>query len=180
MATLKNLVDETTVIKNELKTCHTNLKNNLVSKGVTVSSNDKMLNLINKISSISTVTKIVASDNVLFNCISSTNNTDNSISVPGNGSQALSILNFQSIFTGSIRIDLTAWSKSYSSYVKIDFVKNGTKLKTFSVSNSPAIISYDFNNILKGDTLTIQVYHSFNSNNLSVGVSKLEIKGDVA
>ena len=29
MATLKNLVDETTNIKDELKTCHTNLKNNL-------------------------------------------------------------------------------------------------------------------------------------------------------
>ena len=30
MSTLKQLVDETTNIKNELKTCHTNLKSNLI------------------------------------------------------------------------------------------------------------------------------------------------------
>ena len=34
MATLKQLVDETTNIKNELKTCHANLKTNLIDKGV--------------------------------------------------------------------------------------------------------------------------------------------------
>ena len=30
MSTLKQLVDETTNIKNELRTCHSNLKNNLI------------------------------------------------------------------------------------------------------------------------------------------------------
>ena len=30
MATLKNLVDETTNIKNELVECHSNLKNNII------------------------------------------------------------------------------------------------------------------------------------------------------
>ena len=49
MATLKSLVDETTNIKNELKTCHTNLKNNLIEKGVECSDSDKMLALINKV-----------------------------------------------------------------------------------------------------------------------------------
>ena len=52
MATLKSLVDETTNIKNELKTCHANLETNLTAKGVTVGSSDKMLNLISKISNI--------------------------------------------------------------------------------------------------------------------------------
>ena len=52
MATLKSLVDETTVIKNELKTCHTNLKNNLSAKGVGVLNSDKMPSLINKINDI--------------------------------------------------------------------------------------------------------------------------------
>ena len=54
MATLKQLVDETTNIKNELKTCHTNLKNNLINKGVECSSTDKISNLIDKVKDVST------------------------------------------------------------------------------------------------------------------------------
>ena len=53
MATLKSLVDETTNIKNEIKTCHANLKNNLIEKGVECSDTDKMLILINKVCDIS-------------------------------------------------------------------------------------------------------------------------------
>ena len=52
MATLKNLVDETTNIKNELVTCHTNLKNNLISKGVECSDSDKMSSLIDKVAKL--------------------------------------------------------------------------------------------------------------------------------
>ena len=48
MATLKSLVDETTNIKNELKSCHSNLKNNLINKGVSISSGDKLSTLVNK------------------------------------------------------------------------------------------------------------------------------------
>lgn len=55
MATLKNLVDETTNIKNELVTCHSNLKNNLVEKGVECSNADKMPTLINKIKELGLV-----------------------------------------------------------------------------------------------------------------------------
>ena len=53
MATLKNLVDETTNIKNELVICHSNLKNNLIKKGVECSDTDKMSSLIDKINEIS-------------------------------------------------------------------------------------------------------------------------------
>ena len=52
MSTLKQLVDETTNIKNELKTCHTNLKNNLIEKGVECSDTDKLLRLANKVGEI--------------------------------------------------------------------------------------------------------------------------------
>lgn len=52
MATLKNLVDETTNIKNELKTCHANLKNNLIEKSIECSSTDKLLSLVNKVGEI--------------------------------------------------------------------------------------------------------------------------------
>ena len=52
MSTLKQLVDETTNIKNELKTCHTNLKSNLIEKGVECSDTDKLLSLANKVGEI--------------------------------------------------------------------------------------------------------------------------------
>ena len=64
MATLKNLVDETTNIKNELKTCHTNLKNNLVEKGVEISSRDKLSTLVDKVGEIKQAVKIIASDEI--------------------------------------------------------------------------------------------------------------------
>lgn len=54
MSTLKQLVDETTNIKNELIVCCNNLKNNLADKGVEVLSSDKMPNLIDKVKDIST------------------------------------------------------------------------------------------------------------------------------
>lgn len=53
MTTLKSLVDETTNIKDELVTCYTNLKNNLVDKGVEVLPSDKMLILIDKVNNVS-------------------------------------------------------------------------------------------------------------------------------
>lgn len=52
MATLSELVSKTTQIKNDLTTCHAKLKTNLTGKGVTVSSSDKMLTLVNKINDI--------------------------------------------------------------------------------------------------------------------------------
>lgn len=52
MSTLKQLVDETANIKNELKTCHTNLKNNLIEKGVECSDTDKLLSLVGKVGEI--------------------------------------------------------------------------------------------------------------------------------
>lgn len=52
MPTLSELVSETTTIKNNLNTCHSNLKTKLEKKGVAVSSSDKITDLINKIDSI--------------------------------------------------------------------------------------------------------------------------------
>ena len=52
MSTLKQLVDETTNIKNELITCHANLKTNLIDKGVQILEEDKILNLVRKIADI--------------------------------------------------------------------------------------------------------------------------------
>ena len=63
MATLKNLVDETTNIKNELVECHTNLKNNLITKGIEAGSLDKLSVLVGKIKNI-TATYITAGDSI--------------------------------------------------------------------------------------------------------------------
>ena len=63
MTTLKKLVDETTNIKDELVTCHTNLKNNLITKGVECSDADKLSSLVNKVGEISTVVTVESSDN---------------------------------------------------------------------------------------------------------------------
>lgn len=52
MSTLKQLVDETTNIKDEIITCHANLKNNLIEKGVECSDTDKLLRLANKVGEI--------------------------------------------------------------------------------------------------------------------------------
>lgn len=49
MATLKQLVDETTNIKNELISCHSDLKNNLINEGVEILDSDKMSDLIDKL-----------------------------------------------------------------------------------------------------------------------------------
>lgn len=76
MATLEELVNEVTTIKNELKTCHTNLKNNLVSKGITVSSTDKMSSLINKVANIEkekhNLPKYYSTSGLLLSCLTST------------------------------------------------------------------------------------------------------------
>lgn len=49
MSTLKQLVDETTNIKNELKICHTDLKDNLIEKGINALSSDKLAILVEKV-----------------------------------------------------------------------------------------------------------------------------------
>lgn len=51
MATLKNLVDETTNIKNEIVECYSKLSSILTSKNIEVSEEDKMLDLISKVDS---------------------------------------------------------------------------------------------------------------------------------
>lgn len=52
MSTLKKLVDETTNIKDEIITCHANLKTNLINKGVECSDTDKLLSLVGKVGEI--------------------------------------------------------------------------------------------------------------------------------
>lgn len=50
--TLNNKVKEIDSIKNELVTCHSELKKNLLSKNVQIQNSDKLLTLINKVMNI--------------------------------------------------------------------------------------------------------------------------------
>lgn len=52
MPTLKTLVDETSNIKNELVTCHTNLKNNLINKNIELTGQEKLLELVGVVEGI--------------------------------------------------------------------------------------------------------------------------------
>ena len=52
MATLKQLVDETTNIKNDILTCHAKLKTKLMDKYIEVLDTDKLIDMINKIEEI--------------------------------------------------------------------------------------------------------------------------------
>ena len=66
MATLKSLVDETSNIKNELVECRTNLKNNLIAKGVECSDTDKMSSLIDKVGNLKSVSINLGDKSVLY------------------------------------------------------------------------------------------------------------------
>ena len=67
MATLKQLVDETTNIKNELVTCHDNLKSNLASKGIECLPTDKLSVLVNKVSQFRLFQKFPGTSEELIN-----------------------------------------------------------------------------------------------------------------
>ena len=53
MTTLKNLVTETTNIKDEIITCYAELKSSLIDKGVEIGDNDKLVDLVDKTKLIS-------------------------------------------------------------------------------------------------------------------------------
>lgn len=95
MSTLKQLVDETTNIKNELKTCHTNLKSNLIEKGVECSDADKLLSLVGKVGEIELGKKWASGEH---------------------------IVNFPSTFVYSVEIDLS--NLSFTPSVVVCELKN--------------------------------------------------------
>lgn len=141
MATLKELVNEVTTIKNELKTCHTNLKNNLVSKGITVSSTDKMSSLISKVANIEkekhNLPKYYSTNGLLLSCFKSTVNgisdrIDNKIRV-FNGTN----VEYIDLDTGLVTKETQTLSIT-ASYVKIndyEYASNDSSNKKIIIHN---------------------------------------------
>nr|DAO63374.1 MAG TPA: hypothetical protein [Caudoviricetes sp.] len=134
MATLKQLVDETTKIKNELKTCHTNLKNNLIDKGVECSNTDKLLSLANKVGEIELGKKWASGEH---------------------------IVNFPSTFVYSVEIDLSnlpftpsvvvcelknieAWNSTGGLTIKEPVLMNGKQISVTDTQHNITACSCSF------------------------------------
>jgi hypothetical protein len=175
MATLKSLVDETTNIKDELVECHTNLKNNLIAKGVECSDNDKMLSLIDRVEEISTATTVKASDNILLNFGYSTNPQGSSVTIPA--SSTVKQVNFKSTFNGSVRF-LVVFNNG-SGNVDGVFFKNDSIVKTVTGGLNMSAMSFDFTNVNVGDVLSFGVKNTFSNDTSTVMLNSMQLKGDI-
>ena len=176
MATLKSLVDETGNIKNELVECHTNLKNNLIAKGVECSDNDKMSSLIDKVNDLKTSIKVTVSDNIIIS-------THVDYSYVVNVNNYVNAFNFLTFFEGSARISFSTrvGSSGGEVYVKITHKRGNTEVKSHEISTSlyPNAVasSYDVENILVGDIISIDVKNKYSSH--TGYIYGIKVKGDV-
>ena len=155
MATLKSLVDETSNIKDELVECHTNLKNNLIVKGVECSDNDKMSNLIDKIEDIPISTTLIASENPIF----SDYNVQRTVST---GTKRLEIFSYRSTFIGSVRFSMTVSSPSVDLNCDFCIYRGGALISSKTTTLRGGSASYDFSSIKVGDTLKVITYAAAN------------------
>lgn len=173
MATLSQLVDETTTIKNNLNTCHKNLKNNLITKGVECSDADKLLSLVNKVGEISTAVTVESSDNVLMELGSLVGSA--TVQIPPNSIKKQ--FTFTSTFKGSIRF-LVVFNNG-TGYVDGVFLKNDSIMKTITGGLNSNAMSFDFSDVNIGDVLCFGFKNRITNADRSVSVSKWEIRGDL-
>lgn len=173
MATLKNLVDETTSIKNELVTCHTNLKNNLITKGVECSDADKLSSLVNKVGEISTAVIVEPSDNVLMELGSIKNYV--TVQIPPNSTKKQ--FTFTSTFKGSIRF-LVVFNSATGNIDGV-FLKNDLIMKTITGNLNTNTMSFDFSDVNVGDILCFGFKNKITNADKFASVSKWEIRGDL-
>lgn len=173
MTTLKKLVDETTNIKDELVTCYTDLKNNLITKGVECSDADKLLSLVNKVGEISTAVTVESSDNVLMELGSLAKYV--TVQVPPNSTKKQ--FTFTSTFKGSIRF-LVVFN-SAGGYIDGVFLKNDLIMKTITGKLNTNTMSFDFSDVNVGDILSFGFKNRIVNTHENVSVSKWEMRGDL-
>lgn len=170
-----SLVSELNSVADELVECHTNLKNNLIEKGVEVSSGDKLRGLVDKIENISTTKNVVASDNVFYSC-----GTPFSCSI--SGGKRLCILQYPTFFQGSIRCSTKCSGYSIKTTIEIEIIRDGVLVSTKSFvvsadSNNYLEKSIDLDGIQNNDI--IMVYASNNgTSSQSTRVQPITFKGD--
>ena len=172
MSTLKELVNETTNIKDELVTCHTNLKNNLITKGVECSDADKLLSLVNKVGEIS-MAIVESSDNVLMELGSLANYV--AVQVPPNSIKKQ--FTFTSTFKGSIRF-LVVFNSATGNIDGV-FLKNDLIMKTITGNLNTNTMSFDFSDVNVGDILCFGFKNKITNADKIANVSKWEIRGDL-
>ena len=154
MATLKSLVDEVTNIKNELKTCHTNLRNNLIKKGVECEDSDKMASLISKVEEVSLTSK--ASDNILF----SWENEKRVDATKTDYDTLYPVYSIPCCFKGSCRLDFKFRGNGSGSYFYaiVKLIRNGEEIyvsESFKTNNTNLNVVLDIDNIMPLDTIEI-------------------------
>jgi hypothetical protein len=156
MATLKNLVDETTNIKNELVACHGDLKKNLIKKGVECSDSDKMSSLVDRVNNIKGF-KIVPGDTYSIpGFVSKSNNTTTTMNV---------VTDFNVTMGGNLRLSLCYWLNThYGSTLYAQIIvtvkRNSETYYTETIpltitSTGSVYVNIDKISFEYGDTLTV-------------------------
>ena len=185
MATLKSLVDETSNIKNELKACHTNLKNNLIAKGVECSDNDKLSSLIDKVTTLKYVKYVAGDTTQLYK-----NETTYVACVYDKANHVASGTKLCSYISSNDMksVRLKAYTENYGSYYGMKFVvkivRSGSVIATHSFDiggrdNQKNIlnISKDITDIKINDS--IDFYVTYNNENLANLVKNIELTCDL-
>ena len=176
MTTLKNLVDETTNIKNELVECYTNLKNNLNAKGVDVFDSDKMSSLVDKVGDIETSVKVVISDNILCNFLATVGSSTGKLNFEQEHFKCICT------FEGSVRFSTKAINAGLGSgaYFIVRHLRGEEVLyqsESQKVTSTATEYTYDIDNIKANDVINMTCYSS--ASGISTGIFYTCLKGDV-
>ena len=148
MATLKNLVDETTNIKNELTRCYDNLRSNLTNKNIDFLDSDKLEMLIDKVSQIKTYKKVAGDEKTYISDASEHSSTETSEAL-------LKTYNIEENFK-SIRVSFTNSSAGSSGiYIKLKHIQDGKELSTVENDKTGSTSKIDIVGAKKGDKINI-------------------------
>ena len=148
MATLKNLVDETTNIKNELTRCYDNLRSNLTNKNIDFLDSDKLEMLIDKVSQIKTYEKVAGDEKTYISDASEHSSTETSEAL-------LKTYNIEEDFK-SIRVSFTNSSANSSGiYIKLKYIQDGKVLSTVENSKAGSTSKIDIVGAKKGDKINV-------------------------
>ena len=166
MATLKSLVDETTNIKNELEVCYTNLKNNLIKKGVECDENDKILSLINKVNDIKGFKLIPGNTFSMPGFTPKTSETLTSINI---------VKDLQITMSGNLRLGLYCKTSTYyntplNAQIVVTVKRHNeiyyTKTIPLKITSTNGVgINFDEISFNNGDTVTISMGFTQSYNN---------------
>lgn len=177
-STLTQAVSHMIELNKEIDYQETKLSNNLIAKGVEVLPTDKMSNLIDKVGSIATVIKVVASDNVLFSVTPySYNSSGTSL---GNTSDR-TLMRLISLFEGSYKLTFVGGVSSSSTKATFTIVvtRQGVEHHRYEmiVTGSQSLRSIEIGDIEVGDEIVLYGRQSNSSYAYYFGDSY--IKGDI-